>query len=115
MKMNKGKGKAKKPLVPFTDAQVAQFKLQINWGRFWRWKKLNDRGFELDKFGIILCTLWHQIIGLTKNMKCHTDDSVKHKKQFHKKIDGADKLYYKSIRNWWVRRSEERRTHQLGL
>ena len=48
MKMNKGKGKAKKPIVPVTDAQVAQFQLQINGGRFGRGEKLHDHGFELD-------------------------------------------------------------------
>ena len=53
MKTKKGKGKAKKPLVPVTDAQVDQFQLQINEGRFGRGKKLHDHGFELDKFGIV--------------------------------------------------------------
>ena len=80
MKMNKGKGKSKKPLMPVTDAQVAQFQLQINGGRFGRGKKLHDHCFELDEFGIIRCTLCPQIIGLAKNMKRHTDDSAKHKK-----------------------------------
>ena len=80
MKTKKGKGKAKKPLVPVIDAQVDQFQLQINGGRFGRGKKLHDHGFELDKFGIIQCTLCPQIIGLAKTMKRHTDDSTKHKK-----------------------------------
>ena len=51
--MNKGNGKSRKPLVPVTDAQVAQFQLQINGGQFGRGKKLHDHSFELDKFGII--------------------------------------------------------------
>ena len=95
-KMNKGMGKDKKPKVPVTHAQ---FKMQINGGRFGTGKQLHDHGFELDKFGVIRCTLCPQVIGLAKNMKRHTEESVKHKTQFQKKLDGDVKLHHQSIRS----------------
>ena len=95
--MNKGTGKGKIP-APHKPVTYEQFKLQINGGSFGTAKKLHNHGFKLRKDEIIRCTLYPQIIDLSKNMRRHTEESFLHKLKYQEKIDGAVKLHQRSIK-----------------